>query len=165
MPVKIFASVLLSLFVFSCAPRPIVPPETVPIEKMAETVTDPRRAASLRVTEEGRVDLLAERYERGAQKLARAIEIDATNPFAYFYLGLARFRVGRFAEAGDLFSRSAGLFSSDEAWRADALAFRGESLEKGGRPAEAKRAYEEALQVDSGNVRAQDGLSRLSGEM
>jgi tetratricopeptide (TPR) repeat protein len=157
--------IALSFVVFFGACAPVAPtpvPETAPIGEMAEHETQPRRAASLRVVEQARGELSKSMYERAAQKLARAIEIDPSNPYAYFYLGVVRLRVNRFEEAGELFLRSSNLFVNLEPWRAEALAYRGECFERLTRPEEARRAFEAALAVDSSNPRAHDGLSRLS---
>lgn len=159
---KRFLSFVFLAWLAGCVPlRPSPTPESVPIGELAQKEAQPRRAASLRLVEQGRIDLFRSLYERAAQQLSKAIEVDSTNPYAYFYLGVTRFRVSRFEEASELFLRAANLFSDLDAWKAEAMAYRGESFEKSGRFPEAKQAFEEALRIDSSNLRAHDGLSRL----
>ena len=167
MRLKKAVSLAVLILGFGCATRPVPTPipEAASIQTLAERESDPRRAASLRLVETARSDLAGERFERAARNLSRAIEIDPGDPYAYFYLGVARYRVGRFPEAGELFGRAAGLFGDLNVWRSEALAFRGECLERTGRPADAQAAFEEARTVDPGNARANEGLSRLSGHM
>jgi tetratricopeptide (TPR) repeat protein len=113
----------------------------------------------------GKRDLESSSFEKGASKFATAIEIDPENPHAYFHLGVTRFRAGRFEEAAELFRRGADLFGETRSWKAEALAFRGESLAKIGRFAEAKESLEAALALDSANVRAAEALARISPGM
>ena len=115
----------------------------------------------MRLVNQGKKELASERFSRAAHQLQGAIEIDSSNPFAYFYLGLARFRSTRFAEAADLFQRASDLFGEMTNWKADSLAFRGESLEKMNRMAEAHRSFEDALLIDPQNSRADEGLKRV----
>ncbi|HLG18966.1 MAG TPA: hypothetical protein VI895_04000 [Bdellovibrionota bacterium] len=141
---------------------PQVEPTAVPIGEMAEHESDPRRAASMRVVEEGRKELTKNLYERAAYHFSRAVEIDSSNPFAYFYLGVTRFRSGQFNQAANLFGRSSDLFDLMNNWRAEALAYRGESLEKTGKIQEAQKAFALALEADASNARAQEGHARLN---
>jgi len=114
----------------------------------------------MRVVDKGRQELGRSLLERAAYHFSRAIEIDSTNPYAYFYLGLTRKQANKCGQASDLFARASDLFGEDRAWAAESLAYRGECLEKLGRTEEAKKTYEQALEVDRGNLRAQNGLSR-----
>ncbi len=144
-------------------PAPTPQPESIPLETEIQATTDPARAASLRLVEEGKTELKKSRFERAAQLFSRAVEIDRKNPYAFFYLAVVRFRTVRFAQAAELFQRSGDLFTDDPTWRAEAYAFAGESLEKLSKGAEAIAAYDRALETDSENQRARNGVQRLRG--
>jgi hypothetical protein len=51
--------------------------------------TSPRRAASLRLTEEGRKLLGTGQYAKALEKFEKTISIDSTNPYSYYYLAHA----------------------------------------------------------------------------
>lgn len=158
--------VLLLLFMAACqAPKTSLTPERTSMELLAQKENRPRRAASLRLVEGGRKDLTTSRFGQAAQKFSQAIEVDAGNPYAYFYLGVARYRTGRFDESAEIFLRSSNLFVDANDWRAEALTRRGESFEKIGRIEDARLAYERARKIDFGNERAHKGWYRLSDQM
>ncbi|MFH1262243.1 MAG: tetratricopeptide repeat protein [Pseudomonadota bacterium] len=167
MPMNRVFALWMVFWIGGCAPiKPAPSPESAPMsEIIARESSDPRRAASLRMVDAARTDLEAGRLERAAEKLARGLEVDPGNPYAYFYLGVVRFRANRLEEAAELFIRSAGLFADAADWRAEALAYRGESFERSGKIPEARGAFEEALKADSVNQRAREGASRLAGKM
>ncbi len=154
---------LLLLFIGCVAkvPPPAVEPTKVPLEEMVQQESDPRRAASMKFVEEGRKEMVHERWERAAQQFSRGIEIDSANPFAYYYLGVTRFRANRHSEAFSLFARAGDLFVNLSNWKADAIAYQGVISEKQTKIADAVRWYESALKLDGSNARAREGLARL----
>ncbi len=123
--------------------------------------TDQRRIASLKLVGEGRRFLSQQKYARATHRFSSAIEIDAKNPYAYFFFGQARARKGKHAEAVELFGRASQLLAQNEEWKAEALVRRGESQEQLRRFSSARVSYEAALNLDRDHVRAQDGLERM----
>jgi len=61
--------------------------------------TSPQRAASLRLTEEGRKLLDAGDPNRALARFEKTIVIDSTNPYGYFYLAKTHYRLGRYKES------------------------------------------------------------------
>ncbi|MBI3062707.1 MAG: tetratricopeptide repeat protein, partial [Deltaproteobacteria bacterium] len=57
--------------------------------------TPPQRAASLRLTEEGRKFIESGDYAKALGRLEKTISIDSTNPYGYYYLAQTHFRLGR----------------------------------------------------------------------
>jgi len=162
------SSLFLSLVIlgaenYAChpTPQPMQEPTSVPMEPLALSASTPERAASMRLVEQGQDEISKGRFERAAYRLSQAMEVDSTNPFAYFYLGVVRMRTSRYQQAADLFGRAADLFSMFKSWKAEALAYRGENVEKLGRSEEARKIFERASSIDAGNGRAKEGLSRL----
>src|ERR1051326_2207641 len=133
---------LISLLLVSCAKKvPLVETTKAPLEEITEESATPQRSASMRFVEKGRDEIAQQRYERAIAQLTRAIEIDASNPFAYFYLGYTRFLTGNFEQAKDLFRRSGDLFTKLDNWRAESYAYSGESYEKLTKTELAKQMY------------------------
>ena len=154
---------LILFFVAGCAPAPAPSPEPtkVPLGGIAQGAETKPRAASMRIVEAGRVELNQLHFERAAAQFSRAIEIDSSNPFAYFYLGLVRQQNQSWSQAADLFLRAADLFAAFPSWRAEALACRGECLEKMGQLESARKVFQKAIETDSSNLRARNGLDRI----
>ena len=115
----------------------------------------------MRVVEKGRQELKKGFTGRAAHQSSRSLEIDPANPFGYFFQGVARFKVGRFDQAANLFSRSSDLFGDLKIWSAESLAYRGECFENLGKLEMAKKEFEQALDLDAGNSRARQGYQRL----
>jgi tetratricopeptide (TPR) repeat protein len=162
MPIKIF--LLLLTFLVSCA-RPVPPvqkePEKVSLEPMAQHAQTPTAAASTRLVELGRKELNQSHFERAAAHFSKAIEIDAANAFAYFYLGLTRMQTAKYPQATGLFRRASDLFSTSAQWRAESLAYAGECFEKNRQWFEAQQSYMRALEIDGNNQRAKEGAERV----
>ncbi len=158
----LFVILLLCSLLSFCTkgpPKPVT--EVVSISELINQEKNPRRVASLNWVDLGKRELDQSHFERAAQKFGKAIEIDPKNPLAYFYLALTRYRLQRWNESIELFQRAFDLFSSEEGWKAETLAYQGEGFEKLGRLEDAKTKFEEALELDSNNLKAKEGLSRL----
>ena len=138
-----------------------VPP---PFEQAVTKERDPKRLASLRLVETGKRELQNFRLERAAQEFTRAIEIDAANPYAYFYFAQTRIRGQRMAEAVDLLDQAVARFDRDAPWKSEALTLRGEVLESMKEYARAKVSFQDAVKVHAKNTRAKQGLARLASE-
>ena len=121
----------------------------------------PRRAASLRLVGEGNRELSASKFERAAAIFTQAIEIDAGNPYAHFFLGQARMKSGRKIEAAEHFKRAAHKFRDLRDWRAESLAYAGQAMFELGSMDKAERLYSEALAVDRYNARAYHGRQEI----
>src|SRR5262249_7205234 len=86
---------------------PVVPPEatTGPLPDDSSLLakitpgTSPQRAASLRLTEEGRKLLEAGDAPKALSRLEKTIVIDSTNAYGYFYLAKTHYRLGRYKES------------------------------------------------------------------
>ncbi len=146
---------------WGCVKRADVRPEAVPLEKLAAKETSPTRAASMRLVLKGRNELDRGKIERAAHFITQAIELDAQNPFAYFYLGLARFQTGRFQQSSELFFRAGELFGHDVSWKAESFARQGESLEKQNKLTLARAAFLQGVRLDAFNERAVEGMERM----
>ena len=99
------------------------------------------------------------------QTLTRAISIDASNPYAYFYLGRAIPRKKELRSRRSLFLPAPKPNSAaNPQWLGETLAFEGLVNERSGQTAPAIACYQKALVAVPGNLMARVGLTRLSGE-
>lgn len=126
--------------------------------------TSPQRAASLRLTEEGRKLLDAGEYARALSRLEKTIAIDSTNPYGYYYLAKAQYHLGRYQESLNFLDVAESLLASDPYWLAEVHALKGENFRALGFPERADSSYSQALRMNPGNRVAADGLSRIQGE-
>jgi len=126
---------------------------------------EPARAASLRVVEQARAELKAGNPDAAIRTMAKAISIDPTNPYAYFYLGQAYFAKKDYGQAAVFFSRAENGFLKDPAWVSETVGYEGASYEFAGRDTEAAVAYKRALDFAPGNLMAAAGLSRVQASL
>src|SRR5580700_2075270 len=125
----------------------------------------PARAASLRITEQQRVELERGHTDDAIRELAHAISLDPSNSYAYFYLGRAYIARRNYGQAQTFFKRAEIGVASNSAWLGETYAFEGVCLEQAGKSAEAAAAYQKALAASPGNLTARVGVTRLSAFM
>ncbi len=126
--------------------------------------TPPQRAASLRLTEEGRKLLEAGDPARALTRLEKTIVIDSTNAYGYFYLALAQYRLGRFKESLNFLDVAESRLGAEPFWLAEIHALRGENFRALGQLQRAEASYNEAVRLNSGNRTAIDALARMQSE-
>ena len=129
---------------------------------MIATAPTPARAASLRITEQERVELDQGHTDEAIRELAHAISIDPSNSYAYFYLGRAYVARRDYGQAQTFFRRAEIGLAANSAWLGECYAFEGQSMEEAGKSAEAATAYQKALAASPGNLTARVGITRLS---
>lgn len=127
--------------------------------------TEPRRAASLRLTEEGRKLIDSGEPAKALNRLERTIAIDSTNPYGYFYLAKAQHRLGRYQQSLNFLDvAESRLGGSDRFWLAEVHALRGENYRALGMVDKAESNYAQALRLNSGNRTAAEALDRIQSE-
>jgi hypothetical protein len=126
--------------------------------------TPPQRAASLRLTEEGRKLLDAGDPNRALGRFEKTIVIDSTNPYGYFYLAKTQYRLGRYKDSLNFLDVAESRLSGEPFWLAEVYALRGENLRALGMLEKAEASYNRALSLNSGNRTAAEALSRLQGD-
>ena len=125
----------------------------------------PARAASLRITEQQRVELERGHTDDAIRELAHAISIDPSNSYAYFYLGRAYVARKDYGQALTFFKRAEIGVASNSAWLGETYAFEGVCLEQASKSADAAAAYQKALAASPGNLTARVGVTRLAAFM
>ena len=124
----------------------------------------PQRAASLRLTEEGRKLLDGGDAAKALSRLERTIVIDSTNGYGYFYLAKAQHRLGRHQESLNLLDIAQSRLGGEPFWMSELHALRGENYRSLGQPQKSETSYQQSLRINSGNKTASEGLARVSGE-
>ena len=142
---------------------PPLPDDSSLLAKITPGVT-PQRAASLRLTDEGSKLLDAGEPAKALNRLERTIVVDATNPYGYFYLAKAQFRLGRYAESLNFLAVAESRLSAEPFWLAEVHALRGENYRAQGQLQRAEASYTQAIRLNSGNRAAADALSRMHAE-
>ncbi|MBX3025663.1 tetratricopeptide repeat protein [bacterium] len=126
--------------------------------------TPPNVAAATRLADAARVRLAAGDDAAALEQLERAIAIDPTNPYAYFFLAQVHFRTRSYDQAIAFADRAAALSAgTSPEWTCRARVLQGNAYEAAGRFADARQAYLRAAQASPGNPAALAGLARTSG--
>jgi tetratricopeptide (TPR) repeat protein len=124
----------------------------------------PQRVASLRLTDEGVKLLDAGEPAKALTRLERTIVIDSTNPYGYFYLAKAQYRLARYRESLNFLDIAESRLHSEPFWLAEVQALRGDNYRALGQIQRAEASYTQALRFNSGNRTAADGLARLQAD-
>ena len=143
---------------------PAASPEEGSLVAKITPTTPPQRAASLRLTEEGRKLLESGDPAKALSRLEKTIAIDSTNPYGYYFLAKAHSYLGRHQESLNFLDVAESLFASDLYWLSEVFALRGENYRALGFLDRADANYSQALRLNPGNRIAADGLSRMQGE-
>jgi TolA-binding protein len=122
----------------------------------------PTLAASLRLTESARKRLGVGHFDDAMRDLARAVSLDPSDAFAYYYLGRAYLTKGNYTQALTFFRRAEIGFNGRPEWTAEALSYEGICDEELGKPTDAAQAYKRALAASPNNFRARIGYGRLA---
>ncbi len=139
------------------APAPATPAEITPaidvgsiattpqisdssLAPLIDSAPTPARAASLRITEQQRIELERGHTDDAIRELAHAISIDPSNSYAYFYLGRAYVARRDYGQAQTFFRRAEIGLAAQSAWLGECYAFEGQSMEEAGKSAYAATA-------------------------
>ncbi|MEA2658148.1 MAG: hypothetical protein QOF64_733 [Candidatus Binatota bacterium] len=142
---------------------PPLPDDSSLLAKIAPGIP-PQRAASLRLADEGRKLIDGGEPSKALTPLERSMSIDSTNPYGYFYLAKAQYRLGRFKESLNFLDVAESRLSGEPFWIAEVHALRGDNFRAQGQLQRAEVSYNYALKLNSGNRTATDGLARLQGD-
>lgn len=128
-----------------------------------EPGTPPNVAAALRLVQDGRQQLRQEHYNRALDRFERALAIDPTSAYGYYYLAKLHFLTKKYDQAIAFASRAAVLSAhTDRVWLARVYSLEGAIFEEVGRFPDARKAYQKAVDADPNNLAARVGVVRLS---
>lgn len=143
--------------------QPALPDDSSLLSKITPG-TAPQRAASLRLTEEGKRLLDAGDATKALNRLERTIAIDSTNGYGYFYLAKAHYRLGRYRESLNFLDVAESGLAGEPFWLAEVFALRGENFRALGMTERAEANFSKALSINSGNRTASEAMSRLQND-
>jgi predicted negative regulator of RcsB-dependent stress response len=143
---------------------PPLPDDSSLLAKITPGVT-PQRAASLRLTEEGKKLLDAGEPAKALTRLEKTIVIDSTNAYGYFYLAKAQYRLSHYQQSLNFLDIAESRLTGEPFWLAEINALRGENYRGLGQMQKAEASYMQAIRLNSGNRTAADGLSRLQADI
>jgi Tetratricopeptide repeat len=132
---------------------------------IAAAQDNPARAASIRLADHARAELLAGRGEDAIRTLSRAMSVDPSDPFAYLYLGRAYIAKKDYTQAMTFLKRAEIGFGHDPNWLGETLAFEGLTYELSDHLLAAEAAYQQALAASPGNLMARVGYTRTSSNL
>jgi len=141
---------------------PTMPVSETPLSALIDNAQTPSRAASLRLTEQARQEISGGRAGDAIQSLTRALSIDSSNSFAYFYLGRAYALKKDYHQTLTFLQRAEIGFASDPTWLGETLSFEGACYEQSGQIPQAAAAYRRALDSSPYNLMARTGYVRLA---
>lgn len=147
------------ILVSGCATKPVVVDK--PLTELIQPETSPQRAASLRLTEEGKAYLQSGNLIKASEALEKAITIDTSNPYAYYYFAKLRSEKGEHKQSLGLLSKAEILFKDNQFWLSNVYSSMGRNHESLFQYNDAKRKYEQALKLNDGNIEAKEGMERL----
>jgi tetratricopeptide repeat protein len=145
------------------SPAPSLPDDSSLLAKITPA-TAPQRAASLRLTEEGRKLLDNGDPQKALTRLEKTIVIDSTNAYGYFYLAKAQYRLGRYKESLNFLDVAESRLNKEPFWLAEVHALRGDNYRALGMTQQAEASYVQALRLNSGNRTAAEAMSRIQGD-
>jgi hypothetical protein len=149
-------------------PPPVAPgeaPATQPESLLTHIgpTTPPNVAAALRLIEDGRQQMNQERYDHALDRFERALAIDPSNAYGYYFLALLHFETKKYDQAVAFASRAVVLSArTDRVLMGRSYGLEGEAYEAVGRYADARKAYEKAVEADPNNLAARVGVARLN---
>lgn len=135
------------------------------LDPLIQETSDPSLSASLRITEEARQQIGENHDDEAIRTLGRALSIDASNPYAYFYLGRAWLMKKDYNQALTFFSRAEMGLGSNPPWLGETVGFEGACYEEMRRDQDAAMAYQRAVQLAPGNLMARAGYGRLASAL
>jgi hypothetical protein len=133
------------------------------LEPEIKQAATPALAASLRLTEEARKQLAAGDTDDAMRMLGRAVSIDSSNPFEYFYLARVYIVRKNYRQALTFLKRAEIGFGVRPDWLGETVGYEGTCYEESGRLTDAQRAYQRALADAPNNLMARIGYGRLAG--
>src|SRR5207247_4789850 len=111
----------------------------------------PQRAASLRLTEEGRKLLDAGDPGKALSRLEKTIVVDSTNPYGYFFLAKAHYRLGRYKESLNFLDVAESRLSEEPCCLSELHVLRGENFRALGLPQKTAASDDQVLRSHPAN--------------
>jgi hypothetical protein len=132
------------------------------LEPEIRAASTPSLAASLRLTEDARKQLVNGGTDDAMRELGRAVSIDPGNAYAYFFLGRGYLLRKNYEQALTFFRRAEMGFAASQDWLGATLGYEGACYEELGKMEDAAKAYQRAVSAAPNNLMARVGYGRLA---
>ena len=141
------------------------PSENMTLASKINANTTPQRAASLRMTEEGKRLIDSGQYDKALSRIERALAIDASNPYVYYFLGKAHFYLFDYRQSVEFLDVAESLLSTHGFWLGEIHSLKGQNYQELGLLDQAKKSFTAALRFNPKNQGASVGLNRVQKRM
>jgi hypothetical protein len=142
---------------------PPTPAEPGSLLAQVSAATPPNVAAAIRLIEEGRKQRDQGHYDQALEALERAVAIDPTNAYGYYFLAQVHYLKKNYDQAIAFASRAATLSArTDPTCLGRVYSLQGAAFEEVGRYPDARKAYKHAVDADPNNLAARVGVARLA---
>jgi len=170
--VKRFIYIILILSFVGCAKQ--IPTDMREAERKLEREeafpdlsfesASPKRRASLQYTREGKHESDRGMYLKAMKRYEKAIDIDPTNPYAYYHYGIARYSTREHEQSLRLLDQAREKFGENEKWLSRIYNYRGLNYRAMGMFEEAIESFRQAISLDKKNQEAKENLRETLGE-
>jgi hypothetical protein len=137
------------------------PDDPSPLIAKITLETSPRRAASLRLTEEGRRLLGTGENSKALERLEKTISIDSTNPYSYYYLARVHHQLSHYRDSLNFLDVAESLLSEESIWLAQVFELKGKNFQILGSFERADASYVQALKLDPNNQDAFEAITQI----
>ena len=155
--------IVFSFLMTSCYSRPYFPEEDKKenLFSFFPKKLTPKQRASLRLSQKGEQSLLQGKFTEASNALSKAIDLDPSNPFAYYFLGETHYQTGEYPLSLALLEKTERLLGNNTLWRSKTYALMGSNYEALKNFPKALSLFEKALNNNKHNLIAQEGLDRI----
>ena len=155
--------IILSFLMTSCYSRPYFPEEDKKrnLFSFAPKKLTPKQKISLRLSQKGEQSLLQGKFTEASSTLSKAIDLDPSNPFAYYFLGETHYQTGEYQLSIALLEKTERLLGNNTLWRSKTFVLIGSNYEALKNFPKAISFFEMALNSNKHNVIAKDSLDRI----
>ena len=155
--------IFFSFLIASCYSRPYFPEEDKKgdLFSFAPKKLTPKQKISLHLSQKGEQALLQGKFTEASSTLSKAIDLDPSNPFAYYFLGETHYQTGEYQLSIALLEKTERLLGNNTFWRSKTFVLMGSNYEALKNFPKAISLFEMALISDQHNVIAKDGLDRI----
>lgn len=127
--------------------------------------TSPQRAASLRLTEEGKRLLDSGHYAKALTRLEQTLAVDSSNPYVYYFLGKAHFHLAHYRQSVEFLDVAESILGNQPYWMGEVYSLKGKNYQALGLMEQAHSSYVTALRFNPKNQEATMGLSHVRRKM
>ena len=155
--------IIFSFLMTSCYSRISFPEEDKKgnLFSFAPKKLTPKQKISLHLSQKGEQSLLQGNFTEASSTLSKAIDLDPSNPFAYYFLGETHYQTGEYQLSIALLEKTERLFGNNILWRSKTYVLMGSNYEALKNFPKALSFFEKALNNNKHNVIAKDGLDRI----